>query len=435
MSARGFIIAAPASGSGKTLATLGLARAFRQLGQRVAVFKTGPDYIDPAFLAAASGGACFNLDPWAMGSGTIDELLRIACATADLVIVEGVMGLFDGPPGGGGATADLAARLGLPVVLVVDAARQAQSAGAVVRGFAATSADVTVAGVVCNRVASPRHRLLLEEGLKTVGVPVLGMLPPMSELTLQSRHLGLVQARERSDLEAVIEACATWVRGHLDLAAIDHLAKPLSVAMTAGPGPAPPPPGQRIAIAGDVAFAFAYPHLIAAWRRAGAEILPFSPLAGEGPPPDADAIFLPGGYPELHAGAIAANRVFLDRLAAASAAATPIYGECGGYMVLGRGLIDAAGRRHRMAGLVELETSFADRRLTLGYRQAILAADGPLGAAGTSFRGHEFHYATALRAKGRPLAHLRDAAGNDLGPAGLVRGSVSGSFFHMIDHA
>ncbi len=431
--AKGFIVAAPASGSGKTLVTMGLVAAFARQGKNISVLKAGPDYIDPAFLAAACGADCYNLDPWAMADGTAARLVEEACAKADLVIIEGVMGLFDGPLGGGGATADLAARFGLPVVLVIDSARAGQSAGAVARGFSSHREDITVAGVICNRVASPRHERLLAEGLNAAGVAVLGMLPPVPQLTLQSRHLGLVQARERSDLEKVIERAGVWAGAHIDLAAIDRLALPLKGNMAAEPGPALPPPGQRIAMASDEAFAFAYPHLITGWRRAGAEIMAFSPLAGEAPSPDADAIFLPGGYPELHAGVIAANGAFFDGLRSAGTRGMPVYGECGGYMVLGEGLIDAGGTRHRMAGLLGLDTSFADRRLTLGYREATLVSDGPLGPAGSRLRGHEFHYATTLRAAGSPMAHLRDATGADLGPAGLVRGSVFGSFFHLID--
>jgi len=430
---RGFVIAAPGSGSGKTLVTMGLAAAFVQGGRKVAAFKTGPDYIDPAFLAAASGAECFNLDPWAMRMGTAARIIEGAGDGADLMIVEGVMGLFDGPAGGGGSTADLAARLGLPVILVVDAARSGQSVGAVVRGFSSFRDDITMAGVICNRVASPRHERLLAEGLKDAGIPILGMLPPLADLTLQSRHLGLVQASERADLAPLTGRAADWVGQYVDIAAIDALARPVTGIETPLPGPAVPPLGQRIAIASDRAFGFAYPHLLAGWREAGAEILPFSPLNSEAPAQTADAVFLPGGYPELHAGVIASNSAFFDGLRSASARGVRVYGECGGYMVLGEGLIDAEGTRHQMAGLLGLETSFADRRLTLGYREATLVADGPLGRAGTLFRGHEFHYATTLRAAGSPMARLRDASSADLGPAGLISGTVSGSFFHLID--
>lgn len=431
--AKGIIIAAPSSGSGKTLVTLGLVRAMRNQGLRVAVFKTGPDYIDPGFLSAASGSECFNLDPWAMRSETIASFVMQAKKANDIIIVEGVMGLFDGAGGGGGSTADLAAHLGLPVVLVIDAARQAQSAGAVVRGFSAHRADISVVGVICNRVASPRHEKLLAEGISNVGIPVLGSIPRLPELKLDSRHLGLVQARERAGLDRLIGAAAAAVDANVDLTALAALAQLPSVKTVAPGQIGRPPLGQHIAVAYDTAFGFAYPHLLEGWRSQGAVITPFSPLANDPPPPFADAIFLPGGYPELHAERIAANAVFLDGLRARAAAGTQIYGECGGYMVLGEGLIDAEGRRHQMAGLLKLETSFASPSLTLGYRQAVLTAPSPLGGIGARFRGHEFHYATQVRAEGRPLVGLEDAEGASLGTAGLVVGTVAGSFFHLID--
>ncbi|MCL4155125.1 UNVERIFIED_CONTAM: hypothetical protein GTU68_053479 [Idotea baltica] len=357
---------------------------------------------------------------------------------ADLVFVEGVMGLFDGPPGGGGSTADLAAHLGLPVILVIDAARQAQSAGALARGFAAHREDINLAGVICNRVASPRHERLLREGLARVDIPILGMLPPHSKLELHSRHLGLIQARERDDLKPLIESSAEWIRKHLDLAMLEGIADAANLARkidrhSAMPLVGCPPLGQRMAVASDDAFAFAYPHLLADWQDQGAELLTFSPLAGEGIPQDADAIFLPGGYPELHAGAIAANSAFMAGLKTASNDAKPIYGECGGFMVLGEGLVDANGQRHQMAGLLSLETSFEKRRLSLGYREVTLATGSPLGGEGQKLRGHEFHYATILSQKGVPFARFADAAGQDLGDAGLVAGSVAGSFFHLVD--
>lgn len=442
----GLVIAAPGSGSGKTLITLGLIAAFQAQGRKTATFKTGPDFIDPGFLSAANGGpcqspskaACVNLDPWAMRPETINRFFLHGTKDADLVIIEGVMGLFDGPPGGGGSTADLAAHLGLPVILVIDAARQAQSAGALARGFAAHRDDITLAGVICNRVASPRHERLLREGLEGTGIPILGMLPPVTGLEIYSRHLGLIQARERDDLGVLIKHAASWVSEHLDLDLLSELATSSNPSQTSRKGSEQatsvlPPFGQRIAIASDDAFAFAYPHLLADWQGQGAELLLFSPLAGEGVPQGADAIYLPGGYPELHASTIAANGRFLKNLTEAAAADTPIYGECGGYMVLGQGLVDAGGERHQMAGLLQLETSFEKRRLSLGYRKAVLATGSALGTPGTELRGHEFHYATTLIQEGAPLAHFADAAGQDLGPAGLVNGSVAGSFFHFVD--
>lgn len=414
-----FVIAAPASGSGKTTVTLGLLRALRDHGAPHHGAKSGPDYIDPRFHEAASGLPCLNLDAWAM---TPD---RIRALCPDPVVVEGAMGLFDGAPDGRGATADLARILNLPVVLVVDAGRMSQSIAPLVLGFARFDPRVTIAGVILNNVGSPRHEAMLREALAPAGLPVLGVVPRQAGLATPSRHLGLVQAQERGDLEAFIASAATLIARTVDLDAL------LALGRTAQRATAQPqrPPAQRIAVAGDQAFAFAYPHLLQDWTAAGAEVLPFSPLADD-PVPDADLIYLPGGYPELHAGRIAANDTFLNSLKMA-AETTDIYGECGGYMVLGQTLTDADGQVHRMAGLLDLDTSFASRKLHLGYR-TLSAGTGPLSGRWT---GHEFHYCTTLRAEGEPLFEATDALGETLPPVGLRRGRVFGSFAHVIDHA
>jgi cobyrinic acid a,c-diamide synthase len=338
------------------------------------------------------------------------------------------MGLFDGaPPDGRGATADLARILGLPVVLIVDAGRMAQSVAALVAGFARHRAGVTVAGVILNRTGSARHEAMLLRALDGEGIAVLGALRRDAGLAHPSRHLGLVQAGERPDLDAFLDRAARAVAAAVDLDALAALARPL-------PRPRAtrrlPPPGQRLAVASDAAFAFAYPHLLDDWRAQGAEIAAFSPLADEAPDPAADAVILPGGYPELHAGRLAAAERFRAGMARAAETAR-VYGECGGYMVLGQGLIDAEGRRHRMLGLLNLETSFSERRLHLGYRR-LKPLGGPWECA---LVGHEFHYATTRAAAGAPLFEQADAENTPLPPAGLRAGRVSGSFAHVIDAA
>jgi cobyrinic acid a,c-diamide synthase len=417
---RALVISAPSSGAGKTVISLGLMRALRDAGNDVASAKSGPDYIDPAFHAAATGRPCATLDAWAMGP----EDLRARVPAADLVLVEGAMGLFDAAADGAGATADVAAALGAPVVLVLDSARMAQTAAAVVAGLAAHRADVTVAGVILNRVGSARHEALLRGALAPVA-PVLGVIPRDQALATPSRHLGLVQAGERDDLEAFITHAAAIMSARCDLPAIAAAARPV-----AGPGRGNPLPplGQRIAVARDIAFAFAYPHMLEDWRRAGAAITPFSPLADEAPDPEADAVFLPGGYPELHAPRLAAAVAFRAGMQAAAGSAL-IYGECGGYMVLGQSLIDAGGATHRMLGLLPLATSFAERRRQLGYRR--LAPLGPAPWAG-ALMAHEHHQATTILAEGDPLFHAADALGEDLGPIGLRHGRILGSFAHVI---
>jgi cobyrinic acid a,c-diamide synthase len=433
----GLIVAAPKSSSGKTTLTLGLLRALSRRGRRVQPFKCGPDYIDPAFHAAAAGRASYNLDSWALSGDDLGYVLDM-CEGADLALAEGSMGLFDGVarPGalGDGSNADMAAFTGWPVVLVLDVSGQAQSAGALALGCARYREDISIAGVVLNRVASPRHEALIRVGMEKAGLPVLGVLPKRPDLVLPERHLGLVQAGDHADLEARLEALADFVEAHVDLDAVQALARPLREMPAATARVDLRPPGQRIALAQDVAFSFVYPHLVAIWRAAGAEILPFSPLADEPPDASCDVAWLPGGYPELHAGRIAAASRFKAGLAE-FARTRPVHGECGGYMVLGAGLVDAQGERHAMTGLLGLETSFARRSMHLGYRVARLRSVIPGFEAEAVLRGHEFHYTTILDQPDEPLADVFDANGTTVAETGSRRGLVTGSFFHLIGAA
>jgi cobyrinic acid a,c-diamide synthase len=435
VTARGLIIAAPASGSGKTTVTLGLLAALKRRGIAVHAAKAGPDYIDPAFHAAATGAPSVNLDSWAMPLALLDALVGEVAGQAGLLVIEGVMGLFDGVPGPRGrtgSTADLAARLRLPAVLVLDIAGQSQTAAAVVRGLATHDPAVRITGVMLNRVGSPRHRTLVADALAALAIPVVGAVPRDAALAMPERHLGLVQAREHGDLAARLDRLADMAERHLDLDAIMAAAAPLAPPPSQQLPPPLPPPGRRIALAADAAFSFVYPHVLAGWRRAGAAIVAFSPLADEPPPEDCDACWLPGGYPELHAGALAGAGRFRDGLKR-FAATRPVHGECGGYMVLGEELEDADGIRHAMTGLLGHATSFAKRKLHLGYREARLCEDCALGPSGGTIRGHEFHYA-ALTSAGTDegFAHIADAEGRPLGAAGGRRGHVTGTFFHAL---
>jgi cobyrinic acid a,c-diamide synthase len=435
MRARGLLIAAPRSGSGKTTITLGLQRALRRRGLTVRGLKCGPDYIDPAFHAAATGAPSANLDSHAMPPALLAQIAAEAAAEAELVIAEGSMGLFDGVPGEEGrtgASADIAALLGWPVLLVVDVSGQAQSAGAVALGCMHYDPRIRIAGVILNKVASERHRRLASAGMARIGLPVLGALPREASLILPERHLGLVQAGETEDLNRRLEALAEAVAAAVDLDAVIAAAGETNLLPAALPAAALPAPGRRIALARDAAFSFVYPHVEAGWRRLGAALVPFSPLANEPPPESCDACWLPGGYPELHAGRLAGASRFLDGLRG-FAATRPVHGECGGYMVLGRSLTDAEGATHAMAGLLSVETSFARRKMNLGYRDAVLEADGALGRAGARLSGHEFHYATVVtQGEDPPLAMVGDPHGSAPIPAGSRRGLVSGSFFHAI---
>ena len=427
----GLMISAPASGAGKTTVALGLMRALAEDGLNVQPYKSGPDYIDPAFHLAAAGRASFNLDTWAMDANLLDAIVSRS-AGADISVAEGSMGLYDGVAtrgrSGYGSSAETARRMGWPVLLVIDVGGQAQSAAAAALGFARYSPELRFAGAVLNRVASPRHERLVRLGMEYAGVTVLGALPRRGDLTMPERHLGLIQAVEHPDLDVSIARYSAFLREHVDLGAIRGAARG---ERGNAAGPLSEPPAQRIALARDAAFSFTYPHLLEGWRRAGADIYPFSPLADEAPDPSADLVWLPGGYPELHAGRLAAAGVFRAGLRD-HAATKPVHGECGGYMALGEVLIDKAGHRHRMAGLLGLVTSYERRKFHLGYRRAVLNAPLPGFEPGAALRGHEFHYSTILEQPDAPLAAVFDADGNPVPETGSYRGGVSGTFFHVI---
>ncbi|NHB75798.1 cobyrinate a,c-diamide synthase [Rhodobacter calidifons] len=432
----GLVIAAPASGTGKTTVMLGLLSALRARGLVVQPFKNGPDYIDPAFHRAASGRDSYNLDSWAMPGDMLDGLAGLA-EGADLGLAEGSMGLYDGVAASGaagnGASADLALRLGWPVVLVIDASGQAQTAAAVALGLARFRAGLRVAGVILNRVASPRHEALLRAGMAEAGLPVLGALPKQAAIAMPERHLGLVQAEELPALAELLRAAGDLMRENVDL---DALIAAADGALRPAPAVRITPPGQRIALARDAAFSFVYPHMLDGWRRAGAEVLTFSPLADQGPDPSADVCWLPGGYPELHGPALAGADRFRSGLRA-FAETRPVHGECGGYMAMGAAIIDREGQRWPMAGLLGLVTSFEKRRMHLGYRRARLVQGIPGHAPGSVLRGHEFHYSTILEQPDAPLAEVTDATGARVAETGSTRlrpggGLSTGTFFHLI---
>ncbi len=434
MTTRGLIIAGTRSGVGKTTITLTVLAALARRGVVARAAKAGPDYIDPAFHAAVTGAPSVNLDSWAMPPALLDAITAELADAADILVIEGVMGLFDGivgESGRAGSTADIAVRFRLPVLLVLDVAGQSQSAAAVLRGFASYDPSVRIAGVILNRVASERHRAIVADAITALNVPILGAVPREELIALAERHLGLVQASEHRDLAARLDRLAAIAERHIDLDRV--VASAAQIALPpASEATALAPPGQRIALAKDTAFSFIYPHILDGWRRAGAEVTPFSPLADEPPPESCDCCWLPGGYPELHAGVLASASRFrrgLTRFAETRA----IHGECGGYMVLGEGLEDADRVRHAMTGLLGHATSLAQRKLHLGYRAARLLFDGPLGSAGTIVRGHEFHYAAVIcSGSDAPFAELHDGQGRPLGASGGRRGHVTGSFFHAI---
>ena len=437
---RGLILAGVASGTGKTTVTLAALRAMRRRGLSVSSGKVGPDYIDPDFHRAATGGFCANLDTYAMGPGTLHRLLSRLSKSGDYILIEGVMGLFDGAASGKGSTADLAEYTGLPVALVVDVSGQSASVSAGVKGFRDFRPGAKVEAVILNRVASDRHEEMCRSALDEIGCPVVSALPRNPDLAKKHRHLGLEQAEEIPRLEELIERAAEWFEAHTDWDLFLSLFDFIRAGEKDEPVRGPAPLGAHIAVASDVAFRFFYSHLAVAWEERGARVSFFSPLGDEAPHPAADAVFLPGGYPELHAGEISRRENFLNGLRQAARRSIPVYGECGGYMVLGESLRDEAGRVHPMAGLLPLRTTISPPERRLGYRELNLLQDALGEKAGARFRAHEFHYASIEEAEAyskslKPLFEAEDAQGESLGLAGHMKGSVAGSFIHLIDRA
>ncbi|MGC6484263.1 MAG: cobyrinate a,c-diamide synthase [Candidatus Puniceispirillales bacterium] len=426
MARRGIMIAGLSSGSGKTLISLGLMRAAKNRQHDIAAAKAGPDYIDPGFHQAALGKPSVNLDPFAMPPGLIRDLA--ARQDGDVLLVEGVMGVHDG---GAASSAGLAAVLGIPAVLVMDIRSQAETAAAIAAGLRTSLAaeGVQLGGVILNRCRSARHEAMIRAAMNREQISIVGVIPDEPGITVPSRHLGLVQAADLPEREDVLDRAAAIITDHVDLEAILAAATTLPEA---GDGEAMPPPHARIAVASDAAFSFAYPHLLEGWARQGARLAFFSPLADETPPADSGFIFLPGGYPELHLPVLSRAGLFMESLRDAAASGVAIYGECGGYMVLGQAITDADGRRSPMAGLLNLETSFAAPERRLGYRMISRCGDALLPEQA---RGHEFHYTKAIHEDGSPLFSACDRDGHNLGRCGLVEGSVSGSYLHLIAEA
>jgi len=389
------LIAAPSSGSGKTLLTLSLIAWARQQGQSIQPFKVGPDYLDPQLLTAASGRPCRNLDLNLCGEDWVRGSFLRHGSTADLAVVEGVMGLFDGiGPSSDGSSAAVAAALQLPVVLVVDASGQAQSLAALVRGFQQHDPSLRLAGVVLNRVSSPRHRELLDAVLNGIDVPLLGSLPRNLSLELPSRHLGLAPAHELERLEGRLEAWASLAQEHLDLGALLPLLQPPSSRVPPLDSlNAEPPNGTSrsllpVAVAQDAAFHFRYPEMQESLEALGMPVLSWSPLADEAIPEEATGLILPGGFPEQHAAALSECKQSLTALRHWFRQ-RPLYAECGGMLLLGQTLTDLEGRAHPMAGVLPFGASRGN--LQVGYRQLTATADSLLLRKGERYVGHEFH--------------------------------------------
>ena len=454
------VVAGTASGVGKTTVVSGLLAALRRRGLVVQPFKCGPDYLDPTHHTRAAGRPCRNLDSWMLSDAQVVAAFHRACTGADLALVEGVMGLFDGSDYDGerASAAQIAKLLGAPVLLVLDISGAARSAAATALGFAQFDPALHLGGFVLNYAGSESHARGCSGPIAhTTGLPVLGWLQKQDSLSAPERHLGLVPAGDTLAEQQRLEILADTLERHFDLEAILNLAAtattpPVAQAsLPASPVSAPvpssvvrtppsvisPPSSVRptLAVARDEAFCFYYPDNLDLLAAAGARLAFFSPVAGEAPPPDAAGVYLGGGYPELHAPALSANTAFRDTLRALHARGAPLFAECGGFMVLTEALVDLEGRRWPMVGLVPGVTRMTDKLAALGYRHATALADNLLVPAGATLRGHEFHY-SVWNAPDRALAHaawrLRGArADSPETCAGYVERSLLASYLHL----
>ena len=388
------VIAGTSSGVGKTSLSLGIVRALCKRGLRVQPFKVGPDFLDPTYLARAAGRTCYNLDGWMTDRRYVEQLFARTCRDADIAVIEGVMGMFDGsdPADNSGSTAEIAAWLGAPVVLVVNSRGLARSIAPLVKGFAQFDPSVKLAGVIANMAGSDGHVAWMRSALESQDLPpLLGAMPRDSLPKLPSRHLGLVTADEDSLPDDVIDQLAAACLEHLDLDAIVAAAQSTNGPTIEGPSPTSDC-SVRIGVARDAAFHFAYPDNLEAMVAAGAELVFFSPLADSMLPEDLAGIYLPGGYPELFAKKLSQNQSMRNSIRQFGESGSVVYGECGGLMYLGQAIQDADGKEHAMVGLAPIVTRKLDHLRTLGYVEVALQQDSLWGLAGHSLRGHEFHY-------------------------------------------
>jgi cobyrinic acid a,c-diamide synthase len=417
------VVAGTSSGVGKTTVATGLMRALRRRGKVVAAAKVGPDFIDPGYHALATGRPGRNLDPWLFGEAVIPALAARAGAGADVLIVEGVMGLFDGVGATHQAsTAHVARLLHAPILLVVDASSMSSSVAAVVQGFATLDPAVSIAGVVLNRVGSDGHEAVLRQALAPLGIPVLGAIRRDSTLGWRDRHLGLVPVVERpAEIGAALERLAVAIGGQVDVEAAYRLAQGAADLPVPAPPSALPARSCRLAVAGGPAFSFSYPDNLELLAEAGAELVPFDPACDPRLPPGIGGLVAGGGFPEVFAGALAQNRPLLADTRKQISAGLVTWAECGGLLWLGARLDE-----HRLCGVIDAEARMTSR-LTLGYRTATFRTATPLGPAGTEVRGHEFHYSTI-----EPPGEAMDLVGSHgSGRSGWASPTMLASYLHI----
>lgn len=428
------VLAAPASSAGKTSVATGLIAALTARGLTVSPHKVGPDYIDPGYHGLAAGRPGRNLDPWLVGEHRIAPLLlhgALSPRPADIAVVEGVMGLFDGATHpsvepGFASTAHVATLLRAPVILVVDASAQARSVAALVHGFATFDPAVRLGGIVLNRVGSDRHEAILRDAVDAAGVPVLGAVPRLAELHTPSRHLGLVPAAERSaEARATVERLGRVVAEAVDLAAVLTLARsapPLDAAPWEPTAEVAPVAGRpRVAVFSGPAFTFGYAEQVELLAAAGAEVLPVDPLRNEALPPGTAGLVIGGGFPEVYAAGLSANAVLRQQIAALATAGMPVAAECAGLLYLARELDGVP-----MCGVLDAVASMTPK-LVLGYRAAVATADSALAPAGARVHGHEFHR-TRVDPPAGAMPAWQWSAGR---PEGFVRANVHASYLHV----
>lgn len=432
------IIAGTGSGVGKTTFTLGLIAAFRARGLRVQPFKCGPDYLDPTYHTLSASVPCRNLDTWMLEPEVTTGLYTRAVAGADVAVIEGVMGLHDGRGGAGarGSTAEVAKLLRAPVVLVIDVGRLSRSAGAMVLGYQAFDPDVWIVGALLNQVGTERHRRWVAEGIgERTTIPVLGYLSNQAPMALPERHLGLAPAREVEDVAGSISAIREQVEATVDVEGILALARAAGPIPTAGRALFPETPPQtkvRIGLAHDAAFGFYYQDNLDLLRAWGGDLVPISPLHDRSLPADLHALYIGGGFPELHARSLAANRSFRLQIAEAAGDGMPVYAECGGLMYLAEALYDLAGEKHAMVGAIPGSSVMERSRVRMGYVRATTIRDSILAQAGVTVKGHEFHYSSmAPPHRSHAAYRVADADGRFEGIVGGPRENILASYLHL----
>ncbi|MEI6562675.1 MAG: cobyrinate a,c-diamide synthase [bacterium] len=437
------IIAGTGSGVGKTSLSLALVRALARRGLRVQTFKVGPDFLDPTHLTLASGSPCYNLDSWMCGKEYVEQLFQRVTARADIAVIEGVMGLFDGdsPDTSSGSTAEIAQWLQAPVLLVVNAKGAARSVGAVIKGFDTFEPGLHIAGVIANRVGSARHADWLSETVTSTKLPpLLGCIPANALPSLPSRHLGLVTADAATLSPTLLDSLADALEKHVDIEAVLKLAH-------AAPALRPPRPcvtGDKspderrpvtIGIASDAAFHFYYPDNLECLEAQGARLVRFSPIKDNRLPDSLNALYLGGGYPEEYAGDLARNVGMMDSLRQFAIAGGTIYAECGGLMLLSQSIETLDGMIHLMAGLLPFRTRMCAKRQSLGYTEVTLNGDTMWGPGGSRLRGHEFHYSEIVgaspEADGKPAYQVHYRREPKPVMAGFQQGRVLAGYIHL----